>query len=76
MPVARRRGLEAEILVSLAAVMVNATAVLGGLLVETHEANVRQLQRLAARSLLEEARAELPAVAPEIRRWWLVRATS
>ena len=52
--------------------MVTATAVLGGLLVETHEANVRQLQRLAARSLLEEARAELPAVAPEVRRWWIV----
>jgi signal transduction histidine kinase len=72
MAVARRRGLEAEILVSLAVVMVTATAVLGGLLVETHEASVRQLQRLAARSLLEEARAELPAVAPEVRRWWLV----
>jgi len=71
---ARRRGLEAEILVSLAVVMVTATAVLGGLLVETHEANVRQLQRLAARSLLEEARSELPAVAPELRRWWLVDA--
>ncbi len=69
---ARRRGLEAEILVSLAVVMVTATAVLVGLLVETHEANVRQLQRLAARSLLEEARAELPAVAPAIRRWWIV----
>jgi signal transduction histidine kinase len=68
----RRRGLEAEILVSLAVVMVTATAVLGALLVETHEANVGQLQRLAARSLLEEARAELPAVGPELRRWWLV----
>ena len=54
MAVARRRGLEAEILVSLAVVMVTATAVLGGLLVETHEANVSQLQRLAARSLVEE----------------------
>ena len=72
MAAARRRGLEAEILVSLAVVMVTATTVLGGLLIETHEANVRQLQRLAARSLLEEARAGLPAVAPEVRRWWLV----
>jgi C4-dicarboxylate-specific signal transduction histidine kinase len=72
MAVARRRGLEAEILVSLALVMVTATAVLGALLVETHQANIRQLRRLVARSLLEEARAELPVFAPAARRWWIV----
>jgi signal transduction histidine kinase len=73
---ARRRGLQAEVLVSLAVVMVTATAVLGALLVKTHEANVRQLQQLAARSLLEDARSALPvASAPMTElRWWTLES--
>jgi signal transduction histidine kinase len=73
---ARRRGLQAEVLVSLAVVMLTATTVLGALLAKAHDANVRQLQRLAARSLLVDAHAPLPtasAAAPELR-WWTLTA--
>lgn len=73
---ARRRGLQAEVLLSLAVVMLTATAVLGALLLKTHDAQLEQLQRLAARGLLDDLEGPLPATAalvPELR-WWRVAA--
>ncbi len=71
---ARRHGLQTEILLSLTLVMLTATAVLAALLVKTHEASVQRLHRLAARALLDDARAPIPitgAAVPELR-WWTV----
>jgi signal transduction histidine kinase len=74
--VARRHGLQAEVLLSLATVMLTATLVLAALLVKTHDASVRRLHPLAARALLEDARRPLPSahsLVPELR-WWTVDA--
>lgn len=71
---ARRRGLQAEILASFALVMITATAVLGLLLVRTHERQAELLQRLAGRALFEDAGRPLPltaAATPELR-WWSI----
>jgi signal transduction histidine kinase len=72
----RRRGLQSEVLASLAAVMLTATLVLGALLARTHEANVRQLRQLAARALLADVESPLPATAAAVAelRWWRVDA--
>src|SRR5262245_1980244 len=68
--VARRRGLRSEVLLSLALLMGTAILVLGALLLAAHESHVRQLQGLAARSLLADAHSPLlPESAPGIR-WW------
>jgi signal transduction histidine kinase len=70
--VGRRRGLQAEVLASLAVVVATATAVLGALLLETHQANVRRLRPLVGRALLQEAEGDLATTAallPELR-WW------
>jgi signal transduction histidine kinase len=70
--VTRRRGLRSEVLLSLALLMGMAILVLGGLLLATHESHVRQLQGLAARSLLADARSPLlPESVPGMR-WWRV----
>jgi signal transduction histidine kinase len=72
--VARRHGLQSEVLLSLATVMLTATLVLAALLVKTHEASVRRLHPLAARALLEDARGPLPvaqSLVPELH-WWTV----
>jgi signal transduction histidine kinase len=71
--VARRHGLQSEILLSLAVVMLTATLGLGALLVKTHEASVRRLHPLAARTLLDDARHGLASSewVPELR-WWRV----
>jgi signal transduction histidine kinase len=74
---ARRRGLQSDVLVSLSVVMVMATTVVGAVLVKTHEAHVTQIRLLAARSLIEEARAprrDARESAPGIR-WWAVEST-
>jgi len=73
--VGRRRGLQSEVLVSLAVVMLTATFVLAALLVKTHEASVRRLRPLAARALLEHARGPLAGspLVPGLR-WWAVRS--
>ena len=70
---ARRHGLQSEILLSLAVVMLTATLGLGALLVKTHEASVRRLHPLAARTLLDDARHGLASSewVPELR-WWRV----
>lgn len=71
---ARRRGLQAEILASFALVMLTATAVLGLLLVRTHERQAEVLQRLAGRALFEDAGRPFPltaAATPELR-WWSI----
>jgi signal transduction histidine kinase len=69
---ARRRGLRSEVLLSLALLMGMAILVLGGLLLATHESQVRQLHGLAARSLLADARSPLlPESVPGMRWWWL-----
>jgi len=73
---ARRRGLQSDVLVSLSVVMLMATMVVGAVLVKTHEAHVSQLRLLAARSLIEEARwprQDGRESAPGIR-WWVVES--
>jgi two-component system NtrC family sensor kinase len=74
---ARRRGLQSDVLVSLSVVMGMATTVVGAVLVKTHEAHVSQIRLLAARSLIEEARSprlDARESAPGIR-WWVVEST-
>jgi len=74
---ARRRGLQSDVLVSLSVVMLMATTVVGAVLVKTHEAHVSQIRLLAARSLVEEARwprGDGRESAPGIR-WWVVEPT-
>ena len=69
---ALRGGLQAEILASFSLVMLTATAVVGLLLVRTHERQAELLQRLAGRALFEDAARPLPltaAATPELR-WW------
>src|SRR5262245_42914300 len=52
--------------------MGTAILVLGGLLVAAHESHVRQLQGLAARSLLADARSPLlPESVPGMSWWWM-----
>ena len=53
---ARERGLQAEILASLAAVVLTASVALGALVVKGHQAEVDRLRKLAARGLLPTAR--------------------
>lgn len=70
----QRRGLQAEILASFSLVMVTATAVLGVMLVRTHERQAELLQRLAVRALFEDAGRPLPltaAATPELH-WWSI----
>jgi two-component system NtrC family sensor kinase len=72
--VARRHGLQTEILVSLAVVMLTATAALAALALKTNEASMQRLHPLAARALLEDARRPLPrtsVLVPELR-WWSI----
>jgi signal transduction histidine kinase len=74
---ARRRGLQSDVLVSLSIVMVMATTVVSAVLVKTHEAHVSQIRLLAARSLIEEARwpySDARGSVPGIR-WWIVEPT-
>ena len=61
---ARPRGLQTEVLLSLLVVMVTATAVLGGAWVRTHAAHVEQLRGLTMRALTEAARSSLPIAPP------------
>jgi signal transduction histidine kinase len=70
----RRRGQQSDVLVSLSVVMLMATTVVGAVLVKAHEAHVSQIQRLAARSLIEAARDERWSV-PGLR-WWIVDASA
>jgi two-component system NtrC family sensor kinase len=74
---ARRRGLQSDVLVSLSVVMVMATTVVGAVLVKTHEAHLTQIRLLAARSLIEEARAPGRRAGESVRgiRWWTVEST-
>jgi signal transduction histidine kinase len=72
--VARERGLQAEILASLTAVVLTATVALGALVVKGHQAEVERLRKLAARGLLELAESPLEPVAGEPAGpvWWSV----
>jgi signal transduction histidine kinase len=72
--VARERGLQAEILASLAAVVLTASLALGALVLKGHQAEVERLRKLAARGLLEAAESPLePAVGdPAGLVWWSV----
>ena len=71
---ARRRGLQAEVLLSLSLVMLTATGVLGLVLLRTHQSHVLQLRRLAARSLAIDAESPLPGLSGDLpaMRWWIV----
>jgi signal transduction histidine kinase len=73
---ARRLGLQADVLVSLSIVMVMATGVLGAVIVKTHEARVFQLHRLTTRSLVNEAESPFPPQIESVNGigWWWVGA--
>jgi signal transduction histidine kinase len=68
---ARRVGLQAEVLASLALVMTAATAVLAVVLVASNESVVRPL---LARALAQEARSTAPVLRPVVpgTAWWIV----
>ena len=62
-----RRGLQTEILLSLSVVMLTASALLSALLLKTHEAHLRQLHELSARSLIAIARSPFSSAYPTQR---------
>ena len=64
---ARERGLQAEILASLAVVALTATVALGALVVKGHQAEVERLRKLAARGLLELAESPLEPGNPALQ---------
>jgi signal transduction histidine kinase len=68
------RGLQTEILASLALVMVTASGILAVLLLRTHDAHLLQLRQLAARSLAADAARPIPQDVPAVPglRWWRV----
>jgi signal transduction histidine kinase len=74
--VARPRGLQTEVLLSLLVVMVTATAVLGGAWVRTHAAHVHQLRGLTMRALTEAGHSSLASAPPSPpgTRWWTLAA--
>ena len=69
-----RRGVQAEVLLSLAVVMVTATALLAAFFFKTHAAQVDRLRGLVGRALIAEVRS--PHFALESgaagTRWWIV----
>ena len=70
----RGRGLQAEVLASLALVMLTAAVVVVGLVVQAHRTQIATLERLAARTLQADAGRPHPltaAAVPELR-WWRV----
>jgi len=70
------RGLQAEVLVSLAIVMLTATGMLGIVLIKDHETHVDRLRDLAVQSLVAEANSPLgPSRTREDgTRWWMIDA--
>jgi signal transduction histidine kinase len=70
----RARGLQGEILLSLAVVMATATGVLAATLARSHAAASERLAALAARALVEEARSPLAGAAVPGVLWWTVDA--
>jgi signal transduction histidine kinase len=71
--VARLRGLQTEILVSLLVAMATATGVLGAALVRTHATYVHQLRGLTMRALTEGAHWSLAVEPPSPpgTLWWI-----
>jgi hypothetical protein len=69
-----RTGLGAELLLSLLIVMLTSTALIGAMLVRTHEDSIRRLHRLITRALVEELRSPLALfeTEPGDLRWWIV----
>ena len=67
------RGLQAEILASLAIVMLTATGMLGIVLIKDHEAHVDRLRDLAVRGLVAEAHSPLGPRRnrSDGARWWI-----
>jgi two-component system NtrC family sensor kinase len=74
--VARSRGLQTEVLLSLLVVMVTATAMLAGAWAHTHAAHVHRLRGLMMHALTEAARSPLTTAPPSPpgTRWWIVAA--
>ncbi len=72
----RRRGIQGEILLSLAVVMATATGVLAATLARSHAAASERLAALAARALVEQARSPLSEISDPGRGvlWWTVDA--
>jgi C4-dicarboxylate-specific signal transduction histidine kinase len=70
------RGLQAEILASLALVMLTATGMLGIVLIKDHEAHVDRLRDLAVRGLVAEAHSPLGPRRnrSDGARWWMIEA--
>jgi signal transduction histidine kinase len=70
------RGLQAEVLVSLAIVMLTATGMLGIVLIKDHEAHVERLRDLAVRGLVAEVRSPFGPSRnrSDGARWWMIEA--
>jgi signal transduction histidine kinase len=70
------RGLQAEVLASLAIVMLTATGMLGIVLIKDHEAHVERLRDLAVRGLVAEAHSPLGPLRnrSDGARWWMIEA--
>ncbi len=72
-PVPRRRGIQSEVLVSLAVVMLTANALLAAFFFETHSAQTERLRGPLGRALIAEARAPVFPREPAIEAsWWTV----
>ncbi|MCZ6464742.1 MAG: HAMP domain-containing protein, partial [Proteobacteria bacterium] len=70
----RRRGVQAEVLLSLAVVMVTATALLSAFFFKTHAAQLDRLRGFVGRALIAEVQAPgffFDAGTPGAR-WWIV----
>jgi len=72
----RRGGVQAEVLASLALVMLTATALLAAFLLRTHAAQIERIQGLLGAALLAEASAPAFGIesAPHGLDWWSVEA--
>jgi two-component system NtrC family sensor kinase len=76
--VVRGRGVQAEVLVSLAVVMVTATALLAGFFLKTHAAQVERLRGLIGSALAAEVRSptfELDLQTSSFQ-WWILASDS
>jgi two-component system NtrC family sensor kinase len=69
-----RRGIQAEILVSLAVVMVTATGLLSAFFFKTHAAQIDRLRDAVGRALIAEVRSPTFSFSPgsEGATWWTV----
>jgi C4-dicarboxylate-specific signal transduction histidine kinase len=70
---ARRRGLQFDILISLLVVMITSAVVLGAGLIQAHRTHIEALRLLGARAMTEKAAASagVAPLGPEPLVWWI-----